>query len=101
MAGERHFLDMEKTGGNQDINILLDSASIAMQAKGDSRDGRGGDLGGTKEFESGRGHDRKHIPWVFEGQSDLHFQNFAGSVVVSKMVKLDGVVFFISDRLIN
>src|ERR1039457_449620 len=31
MTGERHFFDIEKACCNQDINILLDCASIAMQ----------------------------------------------------------------------
>src|SRR6266542_996768 len=77
MTWKRHFLDIKQTGGNQNINVLLDRASVAMQTMCNSGDGGWISLCCSEQFESCRSHDSKHIRRIFERKSELRLWNLA------------------------
>lgn len=64
-----HFLDSQQTGGNQNINILLDRTPIPIKAMCYSSYGRWLRLSCTKQLKPCWRHHGKHIARVFESEN--------------------------------
>jgi hypothetical protein len=77
VTGKWHFLNSEQTCGNQNINILLDRASVTMQTMRYNSYGRRVGFCCAKKFKPGRRHYRKHITWVFKHKGEVRLWNFS------------------------